>query len=95
MISIQLHNIRHAEPVAAGDKSWVRLELAGQDRLTIFTSDYAQAVRVATAFNGSDKMKEASGDEPGAGNCNDDHGFIPIGIPAARIVRRVQDRRRT
>ena len=95
MISIQLHNLRHAEPVADGGQSWVRLDFAGGTRVALFTSDHARAVCIARAINGGGEEEEASGDEPGAANRNDDHGFIPIGIPAARIVRDIQDRRRS
>jgi hypothetical protein len=90
MISIQLHNLKHAEPVAAGGQSWVRLDFTGGTRVALFTPDHARAVRIAKAINGDGEGKDASGDEPATVVRNDNHGFIPVGVPAARVVGRLQ-----
>jgi len=90
MISIQLHNLKHAEAVAAGGQSWVRLDFTGGTRVALFTSDHARATRIAEAINGDGEGKKASGEQPVAASRSDNHGFIPVGVPAARVVGRLQ-----
>jgi hypothetical protein len=51
VISTTIQNVERAEPVLDSGLSWVTLRLGGDNRVTIHTVNYGQAVAVADAFN--------------------------------------------
>lgn len=51
VISTTIQYVEAAEPVLDSGRSWVTLRLGGDNRVTIHTVNYGQAVAVADAFN--------------------------------------------
>lgn len=58
MISIQIQDVRSAEPVLCEGSAWVTLRFADESRVVFHTLNFTQAVAIADAINSEAGARE-------------------------------------